>query len=124
MSEEEDCARDILNGRSGLNTAVVDLPQLDVAEEKSIQDYDREIREQRLQVQALSGRSLVSPTHNIDGSSLPDAMSSSIDYSATLGHFGQNVSLNDLKLKLTDMTNCIDNIKISRMDPPSGGGDG
>lgn len=51
-------------------------------------------------------------------------MSSSIDYSATLGHFGQNVSLNDLKLKLTDMTNCIDNIKTSRMDPPSGGGDG
>ena len=103
---------------------MVDLPQLDVAEEKSIQDYDREIREQRLQVQALSGRSLVSPTHNIDGTSLPDAMSSSIDYSATLDHFGQNVSLNDLKLKLTDMTNCIDNIKTSRMDPPSGGGDG
>lgn len=47
LSEEEDCARDIINDRTGFNTAQVSLPQSNMAEEKSIQDYDRELRRQR-----------------------------------------------------------------------------
>lgn len=44
LSEEEDCARDVINDRAAFNTAQVSLPQGEMAEEKSIQDYDREIR--------------------------------------------------------------------------------
>lgn len=52
---------------------------------------------------------------------MPEVVSSSADYSANLGHLvAQNVSINDLKLKLTDMTNCIDNIKSSKIIPSSG----
>ena len=44
LSEEEDCARDVINDRAAFNTAQVNLPRGEMAEEKSIQDYDREIR--------------------------------------------------------------------------------